>query len=98
ALPIFCSVYSVVAGADAAAIDELAGFPGAEEERGEARLPVGGAPAADDELLALYTLDFQPGFGALVAVGAVDQLGDDALLVGVAHGPEHILAMPMNMF
>src|SRR5690606_24397557 len=53
----FAGAPCIEPGADAAAIGQLAVLPGAEKERGEALLLVGGTPAANDEFLAQDAFD-----------------------------------------
>jgi hypothetical protein len=80
------------AGAHAPAVNELALLVGAEDEARHAA-PVAGAPAADDEFLALGALDLQPAFRTVPDVATVRGLGDDALMAAGAHGVEHRFAV-----
>ena len=83
--------------ADAATVDELVSFVGAEDQRGHTPAGVTRAVATDDELLPLRALDLEPTAGTVADVAAVCALGDDAFMAALAHRLEHVLAMVDDM-
>src|SRR5215217_536735 len=85
------------AGADTAAIEQLALFPGAQQQRGKAATLGRGRPTADDKLLALDAFDLEPAARAIASIGRIGLLGDDALIAVAAERIEYFLAMAAHM-
>ena len=89
----------IEAAADLAAIDEVAAvIVEAEEEGADASGAAAGAgEAADDQLLALATLDLEPVAVAPGPVGGVEALGDDALEAELAGAGKERSALTEDM-
>ncbi len=79
------AVCGIEAGADLAAIVQLAVLEFGHAERGQPFGRVGGGVAGNDEIVLLQRLDLGPALGAAALVGGGGALGDDAFQSELRH-------------